>query len=151
MSRPYRYRVVLPPLAATLPLVLAVAGCASARAPAGPSMAVFLEVNNDITPPADLEIFLYPVGGDVWDRIEVGVVDGASTEEFDITVQEGGWYYLRALRVVDIPDAPYPMSRGRATTEWRSRRFTVRSDTRRLEWIIDTNSLTIHGGESGGP
>lgn len=145
-----RARPVILPLSAAVLLVAGVGACASSRAPAGPAMAVFVEVNNDITPPADLEIFVYPVGGDELDRIRLGVVAGASTRRFDATVLQDGWYYLQARRVLEVPAVPLPVGRPSVTSRWTTRRFVVRAETREMSWRVDTNSLAVGDGSGGG-
>lgn len=145
---PMKPSVIATPAVALL--LLGAWGCASAGAPPGPLRAITVEVDNDVAPSADVEVFLYPVGGDNHDRIRMGILKGGSRGEFDVTVREGGWYYLRAARVLEVSAVDYPVSRPRATSLWNSRRFTVPADTRRVEWRITTNSLAIKSDEPGG-
>lgn len=129
--------------------LLGLSACASYRTPTGPARSLPVEVNNDVAPAADLELFLYPVGGNDTDRIRLGLVQGSSRRRIEVPVVEGGWYYLRAVRVVDIPDAPYPVARRRATSSWTSRRFTVLAETRSLVWRVESNSLSVEEGPPG--
>lgn len=136
-------------VSAVVAALAGVFGCASGAVPAGPSLAIFVEVNNDVAPRADLEIFVYPVGGDDHDRIRLGVVQGASSRRFDVTLRAGERYFLWADRLLPVPDAPYPVSRPRQSVIQGSRRFIVREGVRGLTWRVGTNSLSMDEGQAG--
>lgn len=132
-------------------LVTGTTACASA--PRRPPRPVYLtvEVTNDLAPPAGVEAFLYPVGGDDHDRIELGEVPQESTRQIDVTVPARGRYVLHARRLVPVPEVPFPVARPSATASWSSRHFTIGDETSRVAWRIGVGALRVEAGTGGAP
>ena len=123
-------------------------GCASSGESVRQDVTIVLDVTNDLTPTGDVIVSLYPIWGDLADRIEIGVVRGAEREQFRVTVPTDR-YILGARPLFSRGSYTHPITSGRGSSGGSTERFNITTDTRRVEWHVRARSAKVVEGDVG--